>query len=201
MQLYPPNIFICGEICSGKDFLASVLAKEFGYRVMNIGHLIAAELEQLNGLKPGTIYSSAAIKSAWRGRLQAHGNARRAERPDYWAHAWWVKRNETPDEKLINASCRFPVEVTDEAQRSAFIVRVLTPRTVRWQRALDLYPGIKPEVFNDPSDASIDEVPFHAYLPGTLPLVDIKDTFSRAFNVWHDAGRPVLKLANIKEQA
>ena len=189
------NLFIVGEICSGKDYLAGALADAFGYKILGIGQMIAAELEAMNHLERGYIYSTPEIKAQWRSRLQAHGNAKRVQDPKYWVEKWWQARASTPRTPMINTSCRFAAEALFAVSRGAMVLRVFTPKSVRFQRAKAMYPGVKETELHDASDAGVSSTPFHFYMPGTLPRIEIPPAFQFLLGLWYGAEQPLVTRA------
>jgi hypothetical protein len=83
-------VVISGKMHSGKSFVAGILEREHGYRRLSFAQPLKDDLRHM-GFTEAEIDS----KGEWMRKLmQAYGQARRAQHPDYWSNRL-VERLET----------------------------------------------------------------------------------------------------------
>lgn len=186
------EIWLCGDICTGKDFVADVLVAQLGYRRRGVGALIAAEIEAKEKLPAGFIYDQPGEKGRRRTQLQEWGNMRRREDPHYWLKAWCTWRDWNPGFPVVQTSCRFIFEAQAAFARNAVVIKMVVPEDVRRQRIALLYPEHKSENDNNAAEGEIHRVPYHFQMHGTLPYEHIVPALLALQKFWHRAGRPVI---------
>jgi hypothetical protein len=162
------EIWLTGEICSGKDFIGDVLVRRFGFWKMGVGELIAKEVEQELGLTPGSIYGTPGMKDRFRAELQYCGNLRRGDHPLYWIDAWIHEREKVADRPAVMTSCRFLREAKVCRDRGATLLRVKVDEGIRQARIKQCYPNFTPAMELNAAEGEIAMIQADLIIDGTL---------------------------------
>ena len=185
-SLLPHEIWLCGHICSGKDYIGNVLALRLGFFHMGIGELVAREIEELEGLPYGTIYGTPGMKDKYRQKLQDYGNERRKMSPLYWISRWCLERDLRPERPAVQTSMRFFRESEVARRRNALLVRVAVPEELRQERIRQCYPNYVPAMELNITESEIDSIPCHVEISGDIPQDKIISTLTDIYRTWRD---------------
>lgn len=174
----PDNIFIAGQMGSGKDFIARRLIEELGYtKLAWAAPLYEAVAEEAGIPLPQLLLN----KAQYRHRLQSLGEERRKDDPDYWVKRWAERRAEIPGPVVV-PDTRYHNEALYAMSIAGLVIRVWVPHWVRVQRLSERDGQYNEEWDNHPSERHIPVLPAHLDIPGDLPPDRIVATIQMGYN-------------------
>jgi hypothetical protein len=158
------DIFLCGKMCAGKDYIADVLVEQAGFVKLPFALPLKQEVADKHGI---TLEELNANKNKYRAELQELGGARRAENPSYWIEKWINARHEI-NNPVVCTDCRHVNEAAFGCTSfTGFVVKVHLSETTRLNRIKTLYGEVPDKLHEHPSEVEVDRCPFHLEFPGT----------------------------------
>ncbi len=164
-ELLPlPNvIFFGGRKKSGKDFICDFLVRERGYTKLHIAEPWLRGFCERHSL---TWEHYSANKHLYRAQVQAEAEQARAENPNVLIEMLGRELDRRRGELIVVSGIRFINEALFAIWNGHLMVKVEVDDETRRQRFIEA--GESLELFDDPFEREIDEMPYHLLVPGNL---------------------------------
>ena len=114
-------IGLAGKKQVGKDTAANYLAQGFGFEKIAFGDFVKKEVREILKDFAGINYSDK-NKEQFRTLLQAWGDVRRFQNPNYWIEKLFSEIEKSP--KIIISDCRFIKEIEEIKKRGGLIFKI-----------------------------------------------------------------------------
>lgn len=115
-------IGLAGKKQVGKDTVANYLVNKFGFKKVAFGDFVKAEIKEILKKFAGINYSEK-NKEKFRTLLQAWGDIRRLQNPNYWIEKLFFEIKDFP--KVVISDCRFIKEIEEVKKRGGFVFKIV----------------------------------------------------------------------------